>query len=208
VNNVADDYEICRENLERGGLPPLSQNGSKLPYSTSWPHAPLHRLSESGTYFVTAGTYQKQHFFRETTRLDVLQRGLISVCAEFGWRLEAWCMFPNHYHFVAYSPEDGANTLPSMLRKLHSRLAIWVNKLDATPGRQVWHNFWDTRLTYEKSYLARLHYTHANAVHHGLVSAANQYPWCSAAWFERVAPLAQVKTIYGIKTDTVRVRRL
>jgi hypothetical protein len=29
-----------------------------------WPHAPLHRLSESGTYFVTVGAYHKEHHFR------------------------------------------------------------------------------------------------------------------------------------------------
>ncbi len=54
-----------------------------------------------------------------------------------------------------------------MLGLLHERTAKWVNKLDRTPGRQVWHNFRETRLTYEKSYyLARLNYTHQNAVKH------------------------------------------
>ena len=46
---------------------------------------------------------------------------------------------------------------------------------------------------------------HQNAVKHGLVRVANQYPWCSAAWFERVASPAQVKTIYSFKTDQVKV---
>ena len=59
----------------------------------------------------------------------------------------------------------------------------------------MWHNFRDSRLTYEKSYLARLAYTHRNPVKHGLVPVANQYPWCSAAWFEREATPAQRKTI-------------
>jgi len=59
---------------------------------------------------------------------------------------------------------------------------------------------------YEKSYLARLNYVHQNAVKHGLVSVANQYPWCSAAWFERTATRAQVRTIYSFKTDRVTVQ--
>jgi putative transposase len=42
-------------------------------------------------------------------------------------------------------------------------------------------------------------------VKHGLVAVANQYPWCSASWFERTARPAQVKTIYGFKTDKVNV---
>jgi putative transposase len=69
----------------------------------------------------------------------------------------------------------------------------------------VWHNYWDKQLTYEKSYLARLNYAHQNAVKHGLVRVANQYPWCSAAWFERTARPAQVKTIYAFKTDSLKV---
>ena len=40
---------------------------------------------------------------------------------------------------------------------------------------------------------------------HKLVAVANQYPWCSAAWFERTASPAQVKTIYGFKTDKLQV---
>ena len=191
------------------GASSLSESGGKPPHSkgsTSWPHAPAHRLTSNGTYFVTAGTYRKEHHFRDPSRLDVLQRGLFTVTFEFGWQLEAWCIFSNHYHFVAQSPTTDASTLTPMLRKLHSKLSRWVNKLDETPSRYVWHNFWDTRLTHETSYFARLHYTHANAVHHGLVYVANQYRWCSAAWFERTATPAQIKTIYSMKTDSVNVK--
>jgi putative transposase len=35
---------------------------------------------------------------------------------------------------------------------------------------------------------------------------ANQYRWCSAAWFERTASPAQVKTIYGFKIDRLKVQ--
>ena len=80
-----------------------------------------------------------------------------------------------------------------------------LNKLDGVQGRKVWHNFWDTRLTHQYSYLARLNYVHQNAVRHGLVPVANQYKWCSAAWFERSASPAQVKTIYSFKIDAVKV---
>jgi putative transposase len=43
------------------------------------------------------------------------------------------------------------------------------------------------------------------AVKHGLVARASLYPWYSAAWFERTARAAQVKTIYGFKLDKVKV---
>jgi putative transposase len=151
-----------------------------------WPHAPTHQLSVRGTYFVTAGTYLKAHHFRGAVRLRVLHRGLLTVAREFNWQLEAWAVFSNHYHFVAHSPGQAqdAASLPAMLGVLHTKTARWLNRIEGAPDRKVWHNYWETRLTYQKSYLARLNYVHQNAVKHGLVPAANQYPWCSAAWFE------------------------
>ncbi|HZL43583.1 MAG TPA: hypothetical protein VFD66_09925 [Verrucomicrobiae bacterium] len=177
--------------------------GSGIP----WPHAPTHQLNERGTYFITAATYLKEHHFRGAKRLGVLYRGLLSVCHSFNWQLEAWSAFSNHYHFVAHSPGDetNASSLIAMLKFLHVKTSEWVNKLDKTPGRQVWHNYWDTRLTHQRSYLARLNYVHQNAVKHKLVPVANQYPWCSAGWLERTASQAIVKSIYRFKTDRLGV---
>ncbi|HRI16617.1 MAG TPA: hypothetical protein PLX89_26800 [Verrucomicrobiota bacterium] len=176
----------------------------ETPIGTPWPHAPVHQLSEAGTYFVTASTYHKLHHFRGCQRLAVLHRGLLRLAAEYGWRLEAWAVFSNHYHWIGHSPSD-VRTLFPMLRTLHVRTAGWVNKLDGTPARRVWHNFWDTRLTFLKAYLTRLKYVHHNPVRHGLVAVPNQYPWCSAAWFERTASPATVRSLYRFKMDRVNV---
>jgi putative transposase len=121
--------------------------------------------------------------------------------------LEAWAVFSSHYRFVAHSPFDqpSAESLGAMLGKLHGKTSAWLNRLDNIPGRQVWHNYRDTRSTFEKSYFARLNYTHQNSVKHGLVPVANLYPWCSAAWFERTATAAQVKTIYSFKMDRLQI---
>ncbi len=174
---------------------------------TSWPHAPVHQLAESGTYFVTAAAYLKAHHFRSRQRLDVLHRGLLKVACDFGWRLEAWAVFSNHYHFVGHSPtnSDDAGNLSQMLAVLHAKTSGWVNRLDKAPGRRVWHNFRDTKLSFEKSYFARLNYVHQNAVKHGLVAAANQYSWCSAGWLERHSSPAMVNSIYRFKTERVSV---
>ena len=190
-------------NLSPAPTPGRNPVERKIP----WPHAPTHMLAASGTFFVTAGTYLKAHYFRARDRLSVLHRGLLTVARDFGWSLEAWAVFSNHYHFVGHSPahEQGAASLAQMLGLLHEKTAKWVNNSDAKPGRKVWHNFWETQLTYEKSYFARLSYVHLNPVKHGLVPVANRYPWCSASWFEREATPAQVKTIYEFPIDRVNV---
>ena len=175
---------------------------------THWPHAPTHHLGESGTFIVTAGTYRKVYVFAGSDRLYALQSGLLKYAEKHAWRLEAWAVFPNHYHFVARSPDgatDGAESLRHFLADFHQHSASWVNGLDGATGRKVWHNYRETRLSYEKSYFARFNYVHQNAVKHGLVRVASQYRWCSAAGFERTVPPATVKTIYGFKTDRVKV---
>ena len=66
-------------------------------------------------------------------------------------------------------------------------------------------HFRETELTYEQSWLARLKYTHENAVHHRLVVDATRYRWCSAGWFEDNARASFVKTVRGVKIDRVNV---
>jgi putative transposase len=190
LTRLSDDAPVVRE--------------ARPEVERDWPHAPLHRLSEQGTYMVTAATHDKAHFFRGPERLDHLEGKLLSLAKEWGWHLEAWAVFSNHYHFVAHSPPD-PRTLSAFLQQLHYETAEHVNGLDGRSGRKVWFNYWDRRLTYEKSYLARLSYVHRNAVKHGLVAVANQYRWCSAAWLERTAPAAQVRTLYRFKVDRVKV---
>jgi REP-associated tyrosine transposase len=180
------------------------QSGANPSHSKDWPHAPIHRLSETGVFMVTAGTYRKEHCFKGDDRLDLLESSLLRLAKQYGWQLEAWAVFSNHYHFVAQSPSN-PQTLQKLLRHLHADTARSVNKFDGTPSRKVWHNFWDARLTFERSYLARLNYVHQNPVHHKLVAMANQYRWCSAAWFERTCTPSTVKMLYSFKSDQLKV---
>jgi putative transposase len=169
-----------------------------------WPHAPAHRLADNAVYFVTASTLHKQHLFDTPKKRDFLERHLLALAKRCGWQLEAWAVFANHYHIVTRGNPDSRN-LGESLHDLHGVSSHELNKLDGVQGRQVWFNFRDTKLTIQHSYLARLNYVHQNAVKHRLVAVANQYPWCSAAWFERMASPTQVKTIYGFKIDRVKV---
>ena len=180
------------------------ESGDESPHSKDWPHSPLHRLGEKGTYMVTAGTLGKEHFFRDAKALDLLEEHLLSKAKAVPLAIGGLGGVFESLPLCRHAIEDAA-TLNPFLTHLHADTAREVNLQDGKPERKVWFNFWDTELTYEKSYLARLNYVHQNAVKHGLVPVANQYRWCSAAWFERTARPAQVKTIYSFKTDRIRV---
>jgi putative transposase len=112
-------------------------------------------------------------------------------------------VFSNHYHFVGLA-EENANSVQNVVRDLHSCTARWVNKLDGMQGRRVWYQFWDRCLTYERSYYARLNYVTQNAVHHGVVKVASQYPFCSAWAFEREATSAFRRKISSYSYDRIK----
>jgi putative transposase len=169
-----------------------------------WPHSPIHRLSTDGIYMVTGATLAKARLFEAPNRLELLQRELLTLAKQYKVQLEAWAVFGNHYHFVGRS-NDPTSQLAKLIRHLHANSARKLNQPDGTAGRKVWFNFWDTKLTHERSYLARLNYVHQNAVKHGLVWQASEYAWCSASWFERSASAAEVKTIYSFKIDKLNI---
>jgi putative transposase len=169
-----------------------------------WPHAPTHRLGSAGAFMVTAGTYGRVGLFNSRERLDLVQTCLFAKAANCGASLQAWAIFPNHYHFIA-SFED-SRELKTLVRGLHSITAKAVNAADATPGRKVWFQYWESSITFDRSYFARLRYVHENAVRHGIVRVAHRYNWCSASWFERNASAALRKTVLSFRYDTLKIR--
>jgi len=171
----------------------------------NWPHAPTHRLDRAGAYMVTAATYRKEPLFKSAKRLTLVCEQLLDLAPQHGWKLEAWAVFPNHYHFVTIA-EEKAETLPRFIGHLHTVTAKETNRQDETPGRKVWFQYWDSHLTYPRSYLARLNYVHCNAVKHGLVRRPALYPWCSAGWFEREAERPFYQAVMRMRSDGINVR--
>jgi putative transposase len=149
---------------------------------------------------VTASTLHKDRLYREAEELAHLEELLLTLAIEFEWQLEAWAVFQNHYHFVGRSPEGGSN-LNKFCGKLHGQASRYINGRHGTPGRQVWYSYRQVCLTYERSYLARLNYVHNNAVHHGLVRQARDYPYCSADWFFQRADPAWFQTVFSFPID-------
>lgn len=172
-----------------------------------WPHAPPHRLEQSGVYFLTARTRERARLFHSPERLSFLRDTLLARASQYGWRLEAWAVLVNHYHFVAHSPVvPGTGTAASLvkfIRHLHGDVSRYLNRIDGTYGRECWQNYWETHLTHQKSYLARLNYVHRNPVHHRLVTDARDYEWCSARDFEKDCTPAWVKTVGNFRYDRI-----
>jgi putative transposase len=133
-----------------------------------------------------------------------LQDTLLRTLEKFEWIVHAWAVFVNHYHFVAKASKI-KDSLHLLIKEFHSATALEVNRLDQISGRQVWFQYWDTCLTYEKSWLVRLNYVNNNAVHHRIVSKAENYPYCSANWFQQKANPAFRRKVNSFRYDRLKI---
>mgnify|MGYP001608429744 CR=1 FL=1 len=148
----------------------------------TYPHNPPHYFVPNAMYIVTGSILYNKHLLTDDKRKSLVRDILFERANYWGWSMEAWAVLENHYHFIGRAPEN-ALSLEKLIRQLHSKSAVELNKLDKALGRKVWHNYWDTCITHETSYYARLHYVHTNPVKHGLVENVEDYPFCSYRWF-------------------------
>jgi len=167
-------------------------------------HNPPHYFLPNAMYMVTGAILQKKNLLQDDAVKQFVLQTLFDRADLLGWEMQAWAILHNHYHFIAQSPKD-SSTLSKLIRQLHSITAIEINKLEGVSGRQVWHNYWDTCLTYEKSYLARLHYVHMNPVKHGLVDNPMDYPYCGYRWFIEQGDNELKNMVFNQPIDRVKV---
>ncbi|GMV99189.1 MAG: hypothetical protein AMXMBFR84_03280 [Candidatus Hydrogenedentota bacterium] len=172
--------------------------------SSYWHHAPPHVFIPDSTYFITAGTVDRAHLFNTSEKRDSLVAQFAADVERAAWQLHAWVFFANHYHFVAFAPE-GALPMKRLLQAFHSNSARALNTVDGTPGRKVWHQYRDTRLTFERSYLARMRYVLENPVKHGLVKVSEEYRWGSMRWFLKEGNPGFQKTVLSFNIDRISI---
>ena len=148
----------------------------------TYPHNPPHYFVPNAMYIVTGAILHNKRLLKSDEHKLLVMDILLERVAHWKWDLEAWAFLENHYHFIARAPEN-ALTLEKFIRQVHSKSAVELNKFDKTPGRKVWYIYWDTCITLETSYYARLLYVHLNPVKHRLAENAEDYPFCSYRWF-------------------------
>ena len=105
--------------------------------------------------------------------------GLLKQYSEhYGLRILGYCLMTNHVHLVAAPPD--AEALARTLREVHGRYARYRNAIDRSSGH-VWQNRYYSCPVEEVGLGAVLRYVEQNPVRAGMVRAAEDYFWSSAA---------------------------
>ncbi len=168
------------------------------------PHRPAHFEASNTIYMITAGTLHKEKILKTNTHLKIVNEQIILLSDKYDWQLQAWCVLHNHYHIIAISPKTP--NLVKFIRHLHSYSSNLLNKLDKTPKRKIWYQYWDSCITYPESYYARLNYVNNNAAKHEIVNNSLDYEFCSATWFNQNADKQFYKMVSNFKYNNISVR--
>ncbi len=143
-------------------------------------HNPPHLFIPNAKYFITGATYLKKDFLASENGKIKLLDSIKKGGEKYLWILEDWVILDNHYHLMLNAP-DKANTLSKMFNEVHKFTAIWLKKnfLELREEKRIFYNYWDSCITYEKSYFTRLNYIYFNPVKHGYTEEASNYMWGS-----------------------------
>ena len=138
---------------------------------------------------VTGSTYLKRRHLIDSDSRERLLLYILKSCQRYGWNLEDWVILDNHYHLMLESPEN-ADSLPLLVKAAHKFTSIWLRKnKEVDTSKKIFHNYWDSCITYERSYFARLNYVYFNPVKHVYVSHPKDYPFGS--YFYRYEKFAE-----------------
>ena len=143
-------------------------------------HNPPHLFRSNAKYFITGATYEKKYFLLSDKAKARVFKSLYKGFNSLGWTLEDWVILHNHYHVMVNAPGN-AESLSAIIRDIHKFTALWIKKniSDSKNAEKIWWNYWDTCITYEKSYFTRLNYIWFNPVKHGLIEKAEDWKFGS-----------------------------
>ena len=147
-------------------------------------HNPPHLFKDNSKYFITSSTYKKINHFNTDEAKEFLVDSIYKAFSRFNWIIDDWVILDNHYHIMVEA-KDNADRLSGIIRNIHKFSAIWLKKNNskARNSTKIWHNFWDTCISYEKSYFTRINYIWFNPVKHHYVDDPKD--WKFGSYFYR-----------------------
>ncbi|HES59261.1 MAG: transposase [Calditrichaceae bacterium] len=151
-----------------------------------YPHNPPHLLLNGAKYWVTGSAFKHNPYFKEKEIKYKMMDVLCTTAEKLHWQIDDWVILDNHYHLMLESPDTKLNdhnpkTIANFMNNFHRFSALWMRKNCGSLKnvKNIFFNYWDTCITYERSYFARLNYLYFNPVKHGYVQHPSEYPYGS-----------------------------
>jgi putative transposase len=146
-------------------------------------HHPPHVYLDHTWYMITASTLNQAAVRSGMRTKSLLRSELQKLLLKFNTKLRAWVILDNHYHLLLKTDQGG--DLGSFFARLHGSTSRQINLWHESPGRQVWHNYWDTCIRDEAGLWKRFNYIHLNPVKHGYVQRMEDWAFSSYRFYLR-----------------------
>lgn len=145
----------------------------------------INPLEKGRYYHIYNRGNNKEHIFK--TREDYyFFLGRYSHYLDRYLKTYAYCLMPNHFHFLVYveeeSGEDGSN-VSNQFRKLFISHARRINYRDKRSGCLLTRNFRRVKIDNHHQLKAVVKYIHYNPVKHGVSRNIIKYPYSSFGVF-------------------------
>lgn len=139
---------------------------------------PRHLLGD-GTFHVTARGVARTDIFPEHDDYRAFLGLMNAVVVRFCWKLEAFCLMPNHFHFVVES------TLRQLSQGMHRLNGVYAQGFNGRYERvgHLFQNRFDARVIEGDEYLeAACRYVLENPVRAGLCATVHDWPWSGGSF--------------------------
>lgn len=139
--------------------------------------ARLPRISaQQYFYHVFSRGNNRETVFFESSDYERFLQNLDRYRPEFGFRLYAYCLMPNHFHLLL---RPGKVELSKVMQTLMTAYSMYVNKKHDRVGHVFQGRFKSIIVEKDIYLLELMRYIHLNPVRAGLVGRVEEYPWSS-----------------------------
>jgi putative transposase len=138
--------------------------------------APHRGNTGTGTYFITAGTFQKKQLLQSDRMARLFVDVLFGYRSQEKYLLHEFVLMPDHFHLLI----TPLATLERALQLIKGGFSFRAKKELGFQG-EIWEkSFYDRRVRDWGEYSAFRQYIHRNPVKRGLALAPEAYPYSSA----------------------------
>lgn len=132
-------------------------------------------------YFVTICCAQRRRLFASSQAAKWIETQLLGAASRYRFRLHAWCVMPDHVHFLVEGSADGCD-LMAFVRRFKQRTSLgWRTRAAQT----LWQrNFYEHILRRPEELSSIAAYIWSNPVRQGICDDPRRYPHSGSETFD------------------------
>ena len=159
-----------------------------------------------GFYHIFNRSLEKKTIFKQSRDYIKLLDKLTDLIHEGDWIIYAYCLMPNHYHFLI---EEKKMPISKLMGRLLTSYGVYFNKKYHRQGPLFQDRFKSKLIQKDNYFLKVSRYIHLNPVNAGLTENPENYPYSSLKEYlgnskREIINLDKVTTLLGERKTRIK----